>query len=208
MEFLNAIVYHETRLIVKKLALGEIIEGIQKRDNKVLTIIYKDLFPGISSYVKKHGGSNDDAKDVFQESIIIIFRQIEEKSLDIKTGFENYLYGIARIIWLKILRNKEIRDRNINLLEEPEHEYQLSDDLIDDELELRIFRKHFLTLGKECQKLLTLSFNDVPNKTISEMMEYKNEKVVSNVRYKCKEKLEQKIKNDPEYIILLKNRRK
>jgi RNA polymerase sigma factor (sigma-70 family) len=208
MEFLNAILYHETLFILKKLTLGEITDGIRKRDNKVLTIIYKELFPGIAIYIKNHGGNTDDAKDVFQESIIIIFRQLEEKGLEIKTGFENYLYGVARVVWLNLLRRKEIHDRNINLIEEPDTEYNLFDELIEEDLELRIFRKHFLSLGPECQKILKLHSNDVSNKTISEMLEYKNEKVVSNVRYKCKEKLVEKIKNDPEYILFLKNRGK
>jgi RNA polymerase sigma factor (sigma-70 family) len=207
MEFLNTVLYHETLFIVKKLTLGEIIEGIQRRDNKVLTFIYKELFPGISSYVINHGGTTDDAKDVFQESIIIIFRQIEEKKLDIKTGFENYFYGIARLIWLKLLRNKEIHAKNVNFIEEPEQEYIQSEELIDDDLELRIFRKHFLEMGEECQKILNLSTNDVTNNTISEMLGYRNEHVVRNIKYKCKEKLIQKIKKDPEYIKLMKDRR-
>ena len=153
MEFLNTILYHETLSKVKKLTLGEIIEGIQRRDNKVLTYIYKELFPVISSHVTNHGGTTEDAKDVFQETIIIIFRQIEERSLDIKTGFENYLFGIARLIWLKLLRKKEIHTRNINFIEEPETEYNPTEDLIDEDLELRIFRKHFLEMGEECQKI-------------------------------------------------------
>jgi RNA polymerase sigma factor (sigma-70 family) len=208
MENLNIVFYHETLFIVKKLALGEIIEGIKRRDNKVLTYIYEELFPGISSYITNHGGTVDDAKDVFQEAIIIIFRQIEEKSLDIKTGFENYIYGIARLIWLKLVRSKDIQKRNLHLIEEPEPEYSLAEELIDDDFELRIFRKHFLEMGQECQKILKLSANDVSNSNIAEMMGYKNEQVVRNIKYKCKEKLIEKIKNDPEYIELLKNRRK
>jgi RNA polymerase sigma factor (sigma-70 family) len=206
MEFLNTILNLETLSKVKELTLGEIIEGIQRRDNKVLTFIYKELFPVISSHVTNHGGTKEDAKDVFQETIIIIFRQIEEKSLDIKTGFENYLFGIARLIWLKLLRKREIHSRNINFIEEPENEYNPTEDLIDDDLELRIFRKHFLEMGEECQKILKLSTNDVSNNTIAEMMDYKNEQVVRNIKYKCKERLIQKIKNDPEYIKFLKDR--
>jgi RNA polymerase sigma factor (sigma-70 family) len=208
MEILNIFFYHETLFVVKKLALGEIIEGIKKRDNKVLTYIYEELFPGISSYVTSHGGTTDDAKDVFQESIIVIFRQIEEKGLNIKTGFENYLYGIARLIWLKFLRNKDIHERNLQFLEDPEPEYYQAEDIVNDDFELRIFRKHFLEMGEECQKILKLSTNDVSNSNIAEMLGYKNKQVARNIKYKCKDKLIEKIKNDPEYSKLLRNRQK
>jgi RNA polymerase sigma factor (sigma-70 family) len=185
---------------VKKLALGEIIEGIQKRDNKVLTFIYKELFPGISNYILNNGGNTDDAKDAFQEAIIIIFRQIEENKLDIKSNFENYLFGIAKLIWLKVLRSRDIHNKSIANLQEPETMYHPEDELIEDDMELRFFRKHFLEMGIEGQKLLKLSASDLSNETIAQMLGYKNEQVVRNLKYKFKEKLIEKIKSDPEYI--------
>lgn len=188
---------------MKKLALGEIIDGIKRHDNKVLTMIYKDLYPGISKYIRNNGGTSDDAKDVFQESLIIIFRQIEEKTLEIQTGFENYLFGVARLIWLKILRNREIHTRSIAQLEEPEVSYHPADEMIEDDLELRVFRKHFLEMGEEGQKLLKLAASDLSNETIAQMLGYKNEQVVRNMKYKFKEKLLERIKKDPEYIRLM-----
>jgi RNA polymerase sigma factor (sigma-70 family) len=185
---------------VKKLALGEIIEGIKKRDNKVLTFIYKELFPGISNYILNNGGNTDDAKDAFQEAIIIIFRQIEENKLDIKSNFENYLFGIAKLIWLKVLRSRDIHNKSIANLQEPEAMYHPEDELIEDDMELRFFRKHFLEMGIEGQKLLKLSASDLSNETIAQMLGYKNEQVVQNLKYKFKEKLIEKIKSDPEYI--------
>ena len=202
------IVFQEISALVKKLALGEIIDGIKRRDNKVLTVIYKDFYPGISTYIRNNGGTTEDAKDVFQESLIVIFRQIEEKTLDINTGFENYLFGIARLIWLKILRSRDIHNRSIAQLDEPEMTYHPADDIIEDDLELRIFRKHFLEMGEEGQKLLKLSASDVSNDSIAKMLGYKNEQVVRNMKYKFKEKLIQKIKNDPEYLRLLNSKKK
>lgn len=191
---------------MKKLTLDEIIDGIRKRDNKVLTLIYKDYYPGISTYIRNNGGTSDDAKDIFQESLIVIFRQIEEKSIDIKSGFENYLFGIARLIWLKFLRSRDIHNRSVAQLNEPDITYHPADEIIEDDLELRFFRKHFLEMGEECQKLLKLSASDISNDTIAKMLGYKNEQVVRNMKYKFKEKLIERIKNDPEYIRLMNAR--
>jgi RNA polymerase sigma factor (sigma-70 family) len=193
-------------MTVKKYTLGQIIEGIQKRDNNVLTVIYKDLFPKVRFYVTRHGGSKDDAKDVFQESIIIIFKQIENNSLVIKGDFEAYLYGIARLVWLKTLRNKEIHNRNITQIEEPENPSYNADQVIEEELELRLFRKHFMSLGAECQKVMQLVTEGIPYEKIAEIMGYKSEKIVRNQKYKCKETLIQLIKNDPEYIRYLREK--
>jgi RNA polymerase sigma factor (sigma-70 family) len=191
---------------VKKYTLGQIIEGIQRRDNDVLTLIYKEVFPKVRHYVVKHGGSKDDAKDVFQESIIIIFKQIENKSLEIKDTFEGYLYGIARLVWLKVLRNKEIHDRNISQLEEPGPPDYSSDQLIEDELEMRLFRKHFMSLGEECRKVLQMVTEGKSYEEIAKTMGYKSEKIVRNQKYKCKETLIQLIKSDPEYIRFMREK--
>jgi RNA polymerase sigma factor (sigma-70 family) len=184
---------------VKKFTLGQIIEGIKKRDNKVLTFIYKEVFPAVRYYVISNGGTQDDAKDVFQESIIVAFKQISDNTIDIKTTFDAYLYGISRLIWLKLLRNKRIHDKSLSKLQESEPNYHPDEQVIEEELEMRLFRKHFQKLGPECQQVLQMSLNGVPYEEIAEKMEYKSEKIVRNKKYKCKEALIKMIKEDPEY---------
>jgi RNA polymerase sigma factor (sigma-70 family) len=190
---------------VKKLALGQIIDGIRKRDNKVLTLIYKELFPVVRYYVMSNGGTQDDAKDVFQESIIVAFKQISHNSFEIRTGFEAYLYGVARLVWLKILRHRATHDRNMMQLEEPESSYLPSDSLIEEDLEMRLFRKYFFKLGSECQKVLRLISEGISYDTIAVEMGYKSEKIVRNKKYKCKEALIKMIKEDPEYKTIRKS---
>jgi RNA polymerase sigma factor (sigma-70 family) len=184
---------------LKKLTLGQLIEGIRNRDNRILTIIYKEVFPVVRYYVLSNGGSQDDAKDVFQESIIIVYKQIGQDSFKPHTGFEAYLYGISRLIWLKILRNRSIHDRYLVRIEEPEESYYPPESAMEEELEMRLFRKYFLKLGEECRRILQLISEGVSYDEIAGEMGYKNEKVVRNKKYKCKEALIKMIKTDAEY---------
>jgi RNA polymerase sigma factor (sigma-70 family) len=189
---------------VKRLTLGQIVDGICKRDNKVLTLIYKELFPVIRYYVMSNGGNQEDAKDVFQESIIVAFKQISLNSFEIKTGFEAYLYGVSRLVWLKILRNRATHDRNIMQLDEPESSYLPAETFIEEELELRLFRKYYSKLGTECQQVLKHISEGMAYEQIAVQMGYKSEKIVRNKKYKCKEVLIKMIKDDPEYKKLRK----
>lgn len=191
-------------IIVKKLTLGQIIEGIRNHDNHILTVIYKEIFPVVRYYVISNGGSPDDAKDVFQESIIVAYNQISKKSFELKTSFEAYLYGISRFVWLKILRNRSIHDRNIVKIEEPEVEYLPSESDIEEDLEMRLFRKYFLKLGDDCQKVLQMISDGISYNDIADKMGYKSEKIVRNKKYKCKEALIKMIKADREYQTILK----
>ena len=184
---------------MKKLTLGQIIEGIRNRDNRILTIIYKEIFPVVRYYVMSNGGSQDDAKDVFQESIIVAFRQISNNSFKLKTGFEAYLYGVSRLVWLKMLRNRSIHDRNIVKIEEPGVDYHPTETIIEEDLEMRLFRKYFLKLGEECQKVLQMISEGISYEEIAREMGYKSEKIVRNKKYKCKEALIKMIRADKEY---------
>ena len=136
---------------------------------------------------------------MFQESIIVAFKQVTENSIDIKTTFDAYLFGISRLIWLKYLRNKRIHDKNVSQLKESESNYHPADKLIDEELEMKLFRKHFLRLGKECQEVMKMALDNIPYEDIAKKMGYKSEKIVRNKKYKCKESLIKMIKEDPEY---------
>jgi RNA polymerase sigma factor (sigma-70 family) len=191
---------------VKKLTLGQIVEGIRKRDNKVLTLIYKELFPVVRYYVMSNGGTQEDSKDVFQESIIIVFKQISQNSFEIKTGFEAYLYGVSRLVWLKILRNRATHERNLMQIEEPENSYLPTEAMVEDELEMRLFRKHFMRLGEECQLVLRLISEGMPYEQIAIKLGYKSEKIIRNKKYKCKEYLIKMIKDDPEYKRVMRTR--
>ena len=192
---------------MKKLLIDQILEGIRNHDNQVLTTIYKEIFPVVRYYVIHNGGNQDDAKDVFQESIIIAYKQISREYFELKSGFDSYLYGIARLVWLKILRNRSIHERNITKIEEPEFNYITLETTIEEELELRLFRKYFLKLKPECQTLLRLVSENIPYTEIALEMGYKSEKVVRNKKYKCKESLIRMIRSDPEFKNL-RNREK
>lgn len=192
---------------MKKLTLGQIVEGIRKRDNRIIASIYKEIFPKVNYHIVNNGGTSDDAKDVFQESIIVVFRQIQSGTFEIKTDFEGYVFGIARLIWLKTLRNRNIHERNVNKMDVNVQTDHPADEIIEEEMEMSLFRKYFLKLGKECQKVLKMVTDGVPYEKIAKEMGYKSEKIVRNRKYKCKESLIEMIKADPDYQRLMNQRK-
>lgn len=184
---------------MSKLTLEQLLKGIKSRDNRILTVVYRDFFPPIRSYILNNNGSEEDAKDVFQEALIVIFKSLRENKLEIKQSFEAFLMGTCKFIWLKILRNKDIHNRNVQEIEINENKSPLDDELIDEDIEARLFRKHFLNLGDDCKNLLKMTINGESNSKIAKMMGYKSEKFVSNKKARCKEYLAKMIKADPEY---------
>ena len=183
----------------------DLLYGILKNDTIILQFIYKNFYSNINFFIKKNNGDDDDANDIFQESIIIIYRKLKANDLVLDCTFDTYLYSICRFLWLKQLEKRKIEKENIK----DNHEF--NDEIYDDSLEkvadlnerYRLYQKHFANLGKDCQKILQLYFDKVPLKNIAQIMGFKSEKYAKKRKFKCKEYLIKSIKQDLEYSKIL-----
>ncbi|MDP4184606.1 MAG: sigma-70 family RNA polymerase sigma factor [Bacteroidota bacterium] len=180
----------------------EILNGILKNDNIVLQYIYKNYFYKINFYIRKNSGNDEDAYDVFQEAIIILYRRLKANQLElVDCSFETYLFAVSKLLWLKQLEIK--RNKKVELYEnEEDFDDIASEDLIEDidkHDRYRLYQKHFKSLGADCQKILQLYFDKVSLKQITQIMGYKSELYAKKRKYKCKEYLVKSIKQDLEY---------
>lgn len=179
----------------------ELLNGILRNDTIVLQFIFKNFYSNISFFIKKNNGDDDDANDIFQEAVIIMYRKLKANDLVIDSTFETYLYSICRLLWLKELEKRKIEKENIK----DNHEF--NDEIYDDSLEkivalnerYRLYQKHFTNLGKDCQKILQLYIDKVPLKNIAQIMGFKSERYAKKRKYFCKEYLINSIKQDVDY---------
>lgn len=179
--------------------LRKTLEGLKVRDPKVLRIIYKDHYPNVLGYIIQNGGSEDDAKDIFQETIMVVYKLLDAGDLDIQQDFGSYLIGIAKRLHLKQLRGRRIHARFVQQ-EKPDFlEEHPSDIELENERELNLIRNNIFKLGDECKKILMWAAQGMSNEEIASKMGYKSEKTVRTKKYKCKSILIEMIKNDPGY---------
>jgi RNA polymerase sigma factor (sigma-70 family) len=183
----------------------ELLNGILRNDTIVLQFIFKNFYSNINFFIKKNNGDDDDANDIFQEAIIIIYRKLKANDLVLDCTFETYLYSVSRFLWLKQLEKRKVEKENIK----DNHEF--NDEIYDDSLEkiadlnerYRLYQKHFANLGKDCQKILQLYFDKVPLKNIAQIMGFKSEKYAKKRKFYCKEYLIKSVKQDLEYKNIL-----
>jgi RNA polymerase sigma factor (sigma-70 family) len=186
----------------------ELLNGILRNDNVILQYIYKNFYYKVNFYVKKNSGNDEDASDIFQEAIIVIYRKLKASDLVLNNAsFETYLYSVCKILWLKHL-NKKKTERDMAFdnagLSDEEYDYNLVE-VADKNERYRLYQKHFQMLGSDCQKLLQLFFDKIPLRQISQMMGYKSEKYAKKRKFKCKEYLITSIKQDLNYKKLIED---
>lgn len=186
---------------MKRLLDEEIISGLRKRDNRVLQYIYKNSFNPVKQLILNNAGSDNDAEDIFQEALIIVFKKIkEEPDFELTSTFNTYIYSISRLLWLKQLRQIrkiEIDPLNRDMEERIEFEEPLP--VQDKDLRMAIYQRTLLKIPEDCQKILRLTAQDITSKEIARQLGFRSEGYVRKRRHFCKEYLINKIKEDPDY---------
>lgn len=177
----------------------DILEGIKREDRKILNLLYSNYFPSVSYFVNKNRGTETDARDVFQDALVIIFLKVKKSIPRLQSTFSSYLFSIVSYLWIKELRRRQISDRNTPL---PKME-DFIEDSIEDEYILMEKRKlvleNYFLLSDECQKLISLYISKTPVFRITKIMGYSTEQYCRNRKTNCKEKLVRKIWNSPRY---------
>jgi RNA polymerase sigma factor (sigma-70 family) len=185
----------------------DIILGLRKRDNQVIRFIYKNDFGRISSLITNNNGSDDDSEDVFQEALIVIFKRLrDEPDFELSSTFSTYLYSIARLIWLKKLRDS--RKMEVTELKREMEEYIEFEEpppVADKDMRLAVYQRNLKLIPEDCQKILTLTAQDMAAKDIAEKLGFRSDTYVRKRRHFCKEFLVNRIKEDKEYQALIED---
>jgi len=149
--------------------------------------LYKSAFPAVAGYVSRMGGSFDEAKDVFQDALVIYYEKAVLKSsvLNNDTG---YLVGIAKNLWLRCYRQSL---QNLSLTETEVAFNEQEESPVNHRL------MHFLsTAGQKCMNLLKrFYYDELPLNEIAEEFGYSTVRSATVQKYRCLEKVRETIKD-------------
>lgn len=178
----------------KKISDKSIIEGIRNQDDTTLNWLYNNYYNTVSKHILKNNGVKDDVSDVFQDTIIVLYNQILDGTLNLTSDLKGYFFGIARNIWNTQLRKKrKTVELELDLLQEPE----IDED--NDRMFERIVNRAFQKLKPDSQAVLNLYYEGCSYDEIAVKMNLKNEGYARRKKYLSKEALMELVYKDPEY---------
>lgn len=186
---------------MKRFSDEDIINGLRKRDNDVILFIYDKNFALVRTMIVQNNGSDDDAEDIFQEAMIIIYKRLREnQSFKLESSFTTYLYSVARLIWLKKLREgRKMEVTGLSREMEEYIEFEEPPPVQDKDLRMAVYQRNLKLIPEDCQKILVFTAESVPAKEIAEKLGYRSDGYVRKRRHFCKEFLANCIKADREY---------
>ncbi len=167
-----------------------IINGIKNNQPLMIMYAYKKYYPTIANFIRLNGGNDHDAKDIFQESMLVLYHNLQKKDFELTCQLNTYLYSIARNLWLRELKKNNKNYQNIedyeDFLDDNDIDKNNFEDIEESLRNQRILSQSLEKLGDPCKTILTLFYIDqMSMKDIADKMGYTNAKNAKNQKYKC-----------------------
>src|SRR5947208_17013691 len=140
----------------------------------------------IQSLIINNSGSADDAKDIFQETMIVLYEKVRSGSFELNCLIKTYVYSVSRRLWLKRLQQM---NRYAPALENLQDTVPVEDEIEENERinnEFQAMEKAISSLGEPCKSLLEAYYLEKRSmQEIAMSFGYTNADNAKNQKYKC-----------------------
>lgn len=163
-----------------------LLQGLARNDKKAVETIYKDNYSMVQSLIINNNGTSDDARDVFQEAMIVLYEKARSGTFELHCQIRTYVYSVSRRLWLKRLQQSKRFTGDIGNAESTVPVEEDIEDHLKRDLEFDMMAKAILGLGEPCKSLLEAFY--IQKKSMQEIASgfgYTNAENAKTQKYKC-----------------------
>ena len=155
--------------------------------------LYRQAYPPVRRYIGRHGGLEQDAQDIFQDALIVLYEQATSGTLVLTAAASTYLLSVSRNLWHQELRRRarlrcESLPATATLAQEDAEEGEAAEPTL-------AVLDYVERLGETCKNLL-LSFYyfQQPLAQIAETHGYRTVRSATVQKFKCLERLRRAVR--------------
>lgn len=178
-----------------------LLQGLARNDRKAVETIYKENYNMVQALVINNSGSSEDARDIFQETMIVLYEKAKSGTFELNCQIKTFVYSVSRRLWLKRLMHQ-----NRFQISESEDELVMVEEEVDDHeqrnSEFNMMEKAMGGLGEPCRSLLEAFYLQKRSmQEIAASFGYTNAENAKTQKYKCLMRLKKlffsQYKNEP-----------
>lgn len=167
---------------------SEVFERICRGDEESLEFLYKKYYRMMTKLVTTNNGSEQEAKDIYQEALIVFWQKATRGELILTSKISTYLYSICLNLWRKEL------DRKRRLINEEKDDLEFMD--TESTERAKIIHQCIHDLGDTCKQVLSYYYFDgLSMQDIADKLGFANTNTAKTKKYKCKKKLDELVKS-------------
>ena len=169
-----------------------IISQLKKGNELYLKYLYEHL-EMVKSWVNNNNGNDEDAYDLFQEAIIVFYKNISAGKYEHKSKISTYLFGICKRQWYNQLNRRLKYERPVSGVSQVDNEpfdsFEIELTRGRDSLKNYI-NQAFDKLGEPCKSLLEKSiFLKIKMDEIATMFNYASAHSARQQKLRCIKRL-------------------
>lgn len=171
----------------------QIVAHLQQNKYSLAVKGLYNVLPLAKKYITANNGTKDDAADIFQDALVILYRKVQTADFTLTAPLKNYLMAIVKNCWMQELRQRK-------KIPMGETNADIAAEVSEEEAGFIIAKNAFDMLGDKCRQLLILFyFKQLSFKAIAAELSFSDEKTAKNQKYRCLQKAKE------HYITLTKN---
>jgi RNA polymerase sigma factor (sigma-70 family) len=168
------------------------LERLQSGDQEVLVLLYKNNHTMIRSYVLKNQGRNEDAEDLLQDALIVLWQKAQQGNFVLSSKLSTYIMAVCKNLWLKRLGKQQRLEGEDKILPH----LHVTADNFSEISDFKHLQKAMDEIGETCKKLLMMFYFDGNDmEQIARKMQFANADTAKAKKYQCFKKLETLIKS-------------
>lgn len=171
----------------------DLLAGLKAQEPTAYEALYKRYYAMVETFILQNNGSREDARDIFQESMIALFRSVSKLEFQLykDATLTAFIMAIARKTWYNTLRKKKkmaLANEDESLLNKLNFSLE-SEEKGDLEKKYDLIGEKFKQLNKDCQGLLlAYYFEGKSLKEIAVQMGYTGS-FIKVKKYRCMQNL-------------------
>ncbi len=163
-----------------------LLDGLAANEKNAIETIYRENYNTIQSFIIKNNGYPEDARDIFQEAMIVLFEKAKLGSFVLSCQIKTYMYSVCRRLWLKRLQQKNRYYPAFELLSETVAVDEEIDVYEKQNADFNLMEKALTKIGEPCKSILEAYY--IQKKSMPEIAEsfgYTNADNAKTQKYKC-----------------------
>lgn len=162
-------------------------ERLGRNDPTIVRMLYKQHFAAVKQYVLQNSGTTNDAEDMFQEAVTILWLKVKDGSLAPNSEPGAFLYQVAKNKWLDVVRSAA--HKHMRILHDERQQDVRTETADDTEEKLARLREVYARLDEKCRQVLDqFYFERKDLATIASAMGVEEESI-RTIKYRCMMKL-------------------
>lgn len=161
---------------------NEILDHLQHDKYSLALKGLYNVLPSVKKYVRANNGTSDDADDIFQDALMVLYKKAHTPGFTLTADLKTYLLAIVKNCW-----NNEQRKSQKLPIEESNNDP--ADVHVDEEPAMIVATNAFRLLGEKCKELLiAFYYKKMSYGEIAMHFSFRDDKVAKNQKYRCLQK--------------------